>query len=100
MTVRFAEAARREFNDTVLYYEDQRRGLGAEFADAIQTAIDEVLAFPQAFARIEAEVRKCAARRFPYAVLYSIEGEEIWIVAVMHQHRDPDYWKERVGTQE
>lgn len=100
MTVRFAEAARREFRDAALYYEDQRQGLGTEFTNAIHEAIDEILAFPKAFARIEAEVRKCAARRFPYAVIYSLEGEEVWIVAIMHQHRDPEYWKERVTPEE
>jgi len=31
-------------------------------------------------------------------VLYSVERNGIFILAVMHLHRDPDYWKHRVAT--
>jgi len=34
---------------------------------------------------------------FPYGILYIEEPEEIFILAIMHLHRYPDYWKERKG---
>jgi hypothetical protein len=30
-------------------------------------------------------------------VLYSEEAKGIFVLAVMHLHRDPDYWKHRLG---
>jgi hypothetical protein len=31
--------------------------------------------------------------RFPYAILYRIASDEVQIVAVMHLHRRPGYWR-------
>jgi hypothetical protein len=45
---------------------------------------------------MEEDVRRCLVNRFPYGVLYSIESTEIFILAVMHLRRDPDYWKKRL----
>jgi len=47
---------------------------------------------------LEDDIRRCLTNRFPYGVLYSIEANEIFILAVMHMHRDPDYWKHRIGA--
>ncbi len=42
------------------------------------------------------EVRRCQTKRFPFGVLYSEEAKGIFVLAVMHLHRDPDYWKHRL----
>jgi plasmid stabilization system protein ParE len=39
--------------------------------------------------------RKLPMSRFPYTLVYRIEGEVIHIVALMHQSRIPDYWRGR-----
>jgi hypothetical protein len=31
-------------------------------------------------------------------MLYVIRGERIIVLAVAHQHRNPDYWIERIDT--
>lgn len=33
--------------------------------------------------------------RFPYTVWYDVEGNEVTVLAVAHQHRRPGYWKLR-----
>jgi len=38
--------------------------------------------------------RRCPLNRFPYAILYHIDGKHIVIVAVMHMRRNPDKWQE------
>ena len=39
---------------------------------------------------MEDDVRRCLTSRFPYGVLYSIETDEVFILAVMHLNRNPD----------
>jgi hypothetical protein len=34
--------------------------------------------------------------RFPYRLLFVLEPERAVVVAVMHLHRRPEYWKRRV----
>ena len=44
----------------------------------------------------EQDVRRCLTRRFPYALLYTIEADYILILAVMHGSREPGYWRHRI----
>lgn len=34
-------------------------------------------------------------KRFPYAVVYEIAGNEIHVVAIAHTARHPNYWLDR-----
>jgi hypothetical protein len=45
---------------------------------------------------LDGEVRRALVRRFLYGVSSSEESGGILVVAVMHLHRAPGYWKERV----
>lgn len=33
--------------------------------------------------------------KFPYGVIYLVQPEHVWIVAIMHLNRVPGYWHER-----
>ena len=85
-----------ELNQAVEYYEDCAKGLGLDFAIEINSTIERILSHPQAWAILKDDVRRCLVRRFPYGILYSIESEEILILAVMNQHKEPEYWKNRI----
>ena len=84
-----------EFNHAIEYYEDCVIGLGLDFATEIHTAIERILSHPLAWTEIEKEIRRCLVSRFPYGVLYSVEPDQIYILAIMNLHKDPDYWKYR-----
>jgi toxin ParE1/3/4 len=47
------------------------------------------------YPEIDEDVRRCMTRKFPYAVLYTIEQDYLLIIAVMHCSRKPNYWKNR-----
>jgi hypothetical protein len=34
-------------------------------------------------------------RRYPYQVVYRIEGDKIVVIATAHAKRKPRYWKDR-----
>jgi len=40
----------------------------------------------------EAGFRKLALPRFPYSLIYRIEGNRIVVLALHHQRRRPGYW--------
>lgn len=97
MSLRFHPAAEAEFSNAIQYYEDVEPGLGQDFAVEVYSAVQRAVAYPRVWVILEGEVRRALVRRFPYGILYSEEEDEgILIVAVMHLHRDPDYWKGRV----
>jgi plasmid stabilization system protein ParE len=95
MIFSFHPEAEEELNQAVEYYEGIESGLGFDFAGELYSTMQRIASFPKAWPVIEGEIRRSMVRRFPYGVLYSEEQEELFIVAVMNLHRDPDYWKHR-----
>ena len=43
-------------------------------------------------------VRRVLAVDFPYAVLYAMKTDYVWVVAVMPLKRRPGYWKHRLDN--
>lgn len=95
MKFSFHPEAEIEFHQAIDYYEECESGLGYDFSIEVRSAIQNILDYPPAWPVLEGEVRRCLVNRFPYGVLYSIEHDEILILAIMHLHRDPEYWKAR-----
>ena len=91
----FHPEADAEFVAAIAFYEEGDPGLGLDFAREVYVSIQNALDYPSMWPEIGSEVRRCLVHRFPYGVLYSKEPHGIFILGVMHLHRDPDYWKHR-----
>lgn len=91
MVASFHPEAQREFYAAIDYYEECRDTLGCDFAGAV----DRIAGNPSAWPAVDKDIRRCLTRRFPYGLLYEMSGDRITILAVMHLHRNPDYWKNR-----
>jgi len=91
----FHPEALEEFEEATAFYAQRQKGLEARFIDAIATAIKHASDSPQRWRKFDGEIRRVLVHVFPYAVLYSIEKELIYIIAVMHCRREPEYWKNR-----
>ena len=95
MTFTFHPEAETEFNAAIKYYEEIEPSLGYDFALEVRATVNRAILSPRAWSIIDGEIRRSLVNRFPYGVLYSVEHEKIYIVAVMNLHRHPDYWKHR-----
>ena len=96
MNIIFHPAAEAEQEAAAIWYESKKPRLGAEFREEVENTLDRILAAPDSFICIENDIRSLTIHRFPYRVLYKVYPDFIFICAVMHLHRDPDYWKSRV----
>jgi plasmid stabilization system protein ParE len=77
-------------------YEALQVGLGHAFLDEVADAFDQIQQHPLAWAILTDHLRRRLLHRFPYGVVYQIEADQIFVVAVMHLHRQPDYWRSRL----
>ena len=91
----FDDLAKEEYRDTVEYYEFEIEGLGKKFKEEIIRALGNIKRFPKVGVVEEGDVRRYLLHKFPYKILYSIEKDYIYIIAVAHMHREPDYWIHR-----
>lgn len=96
MQLIFLTLARDELAEAKRFYNRQQQGLGGSFQHEAQTAARLIQERPLAW-QIEVDpVRRFIFDRFPYKMLYIIRAERIVVIAVAHQHRQPDYWVDRV----
>jgi plasmid stabilization system protein ParE len=79
----------------VAYYAGIRPRLAESFIHAVETGIERILASPDTWKIIEEDVHRYLIHRFPFGIYYGIEHDRIFIYAVMHLSRHPDYWKGR-----
>jgi plasmid stabilization system protein ParE len=93
LVVRPAAAA--DLEDAILWYEQQRAGLGHEFLAAVRVAFEKVLSNPEGYPIVHRSTRRVLIRRFPYGVYFRVYPEVVVVVACMHGRRDPKRWKLR-----
>lgn len=93
---RYLSPAAEEMIEASQFYELRSIGLGFDFLDDVQRIVDTLRAQPQLGEHIEGGLRKALLHRFPFTVIYSLEPDEILIVAVAHQRRRPGYWEDRI----
>ena len=95
MTYSFHPDAEVEFNASVDYYEACQTHLGLEFAREVYKTIQTILKFPNAWQKLDGDIRRCLTNRFPFGIIYYQKENEIIILAVMQLQRKPNYWKIR-----
>lgn len=96
MQIRFSEIANNELIDACDWYERQQTGLGSRFRNDVREAALRIARFPFLFPVELEDVRRYVINRFPYTLRYVLRGDEVWVMAISHQHRRPDYWAERI----
>lgn len=96
MTYDFHPAAQQELEAALAYYDAISPDLGDAFLTEVEQTIERIIGFPDAWATLSANTRRCRVSGFPYGIIYQKKEPNILIVAVMHLQRQPDYWVERI----
>lgn len=92
----FHPEAEAEMRAAAIWYEQRTKGLGFSFLDEVQVGVQCIAQDPAAWEVVAGPIRRYLLKRFPFAILYQVEAERIWILAVMHLRREPDYWRRRI----
>jgi plasmid stabilization system protein ParE len=97
MSVRLLEPAQAELEEAITWYAGLAPGLGDAFLIETLKSIQLIEKFPQAWHPLMPHIRRCRLRRFPYSVVYTLEGDDLLVLAIAHQHRKPGYWRNRLN---
>lgn len=89
--------AAKELINSARFYERSRELLGEAFLSEVDAVAAEIQARPT--------LGKCGmqgtlsrrTKRFPFRVIYLLQPDRIWIIAVAHLSRRPGYWARRVA---
>ena len=78
------------------WYEAEEPGLGLAFLAQLRAAYGRILETPLAYQELRSGIRRALTRQFPHAVYFSIEGDTILVIGVLHTGRDPAEWQQRI----
>jgi plasmid stabilization system protein ParE len=95
-SVEFHPEAQREFVSAARFYERQTVGLGIDFITTVQNTYERLVESPASGPPFGPRLRRVLVPKFPYGLLYRVEPERIYVIAVMHLHRRPGYWRSRL----
>jgi toxin ParE1/3/4 len=91
MTFRVVQEAEDELNEAVAYYEAIDPGLGVRLKEEVRHVTRWICENPE-LPRIRPKgYRRVNLRVFPYYVAYFVWAGTIWILAVAHGRRRPEY---------
>lgn len=98
--VRISAPAAGELEAAIVWYDEQRPGLGIELFDAVVATLQRIEDNPAVgpAAPSSGLARRLLVDGFPYQLVYQVKPAEIMILAVAHLKRRPGYWRDRLGT--
>ena len=92
-----SEEAEWDVYESYLWYEKQKEGLGEEFLEALDAAKQSIVSNPKTYRiRYKRKVRAFVVTRYPYLVIYVVNGNDIDVISVFNTHKHPQGWKKRV----
>lgn len=98
MKIVILDEAERDLLDGYRFYENREQGLGDYFLDTLFADIDSLLLFagihPQLFGK-----HRMLAKRFPFGIYYTIDGDEIRVFAILDLRRNPAWIRKRLDPQ-
>ena len=83
-------------DDAYAWYDERRTGLGAEFLSCLDACIQAISRWPESHPAVFQSYRRALVRRFPYAVFYEVQANNLTVYGVFHTSRDSSKWRERL----
>ena len=87
----FHPEALKEFNKSVLWYEDRQKNLGARFIKIVNLVIGRIQNNPEHFRISRDPYREAPVPVFPFTIVYKINKAKraIYIASIFHTSRNP-----------
>ena len=93
----YLEAAILDLIEIQGHYDSAQLGLGNDFSNAVTNRLEMILEFPESAAVFSGGgARKIAVGQFPYNIIYVIRSDTVFVIAVVHDRRHPNYWISRL----
>ena len=94
--VAYHRLAAAELIESARFYDLRRPKLGDAFLSAVETVQELIRTQPELGRRGLLGTLSVRTRRFPFRIVYELQPDRIWIVAVAHLSRRPGYWTRRL----
>jgi len=92
----FLPEARQDIAEAYSWYERQASGLGMDFIRCLEVVILSIERHPRIYPVVHENYRRALVRRFPYAIFFEYDSDQIVIYSIFHCSQDPQKWRDRL----
>ncbi|MCP4403444.1 MAG: type II toxin-antitoxin system RelE/ParE family toxin [bacterium] len=96
MNISILESAQDDLKEGYYFYELQEQGVGRYFLEAISADIESLRLFAGIHSLRFGKYYRLLSKRFPFAVYYCIEGQNVRVYAVLDCRRNPAWIRKRL----
>ncbi|MCX6267907.1 MAG: type II toxin-antitoxin system RelE/ParE family toxin [Bacteroidetes bacterium] len=91
----FTYGAETDIKESYLWYETYRQTLGDKFVNEIDALSVRIQKNPDKFPEVLKGIRKANLKKFPFSAFFVISSEDVFVIAIFHNSRNPQIWKNR-----
>jgi len=95
MQIKQHPSAKAEFLNSFRRYHAESVQAAEGFLEQYESALNAILKSPEGHTLTSKGRRWRLLQNYPYKVIYEFIGNTIWVVAVAHVKRRPNYWAGR-----
>ena len=96
MNIKILKSAQADLLDGYRFYERQKRGLGNYFLDSLNSDIESLKVYAGIHSILFGKYYRLLSKRFPFAVYYRVEENEVRVYAVLDCRRNPAWVRKRL----
>lgn len=96
MKVRIEAPARNDLVEGYEFYEASEEGLGEYFLASLYSDIESLRIFGGIHRKIYKSLHRALSQKFPFAIFYSIQQDEVLVKAVLDCRKKPSWIRKRL----
>src|SRR5260370_40584520 len=96
MIIEILDQAREDLIEGFHFYDSQQPGLGSYFLTNLYADIESLRIYGSIHEKTYQNYHRLLSHRFPFAVYYSVQGNQVSVHAVVDCRRDPSWIRERL----
>lgn len=90
--LRLYDDAQSELEKIFFHYADENADIAAAFYQAVVDGFSRILQHPKIAHQVGQRHRKLVLKKYPYNIIYREAEDTVFIVAIAHHKRNPNYW--------
>jgi hypothetical protein len=96
MKIKLLDAAFQDLMEGYDFYEKQERNLGGYFLDSLFSDVDSLIVYAGVHPIYFKAYFRMLSKRFPFAIYYRIDGNDVMVYAVLDCRRNPAWARQRL----
>lgn len=96
MNVIVSSEAERDLSDGIAFYDQHGSDVGDHFRDSLVADLKSLAVLGGVHAK-RFDYHCMAAKRFPFAIYYTLVGSTVSVIAILDERRDPEWIEYRLN---